>query len=49
MIKFLDFEDDISKVEKQIFDLDSNSINFINEKDKLIKIKNTLLKKIYLI
>ena len=47
MIKYLDFENDISKVEKQIFDLDSNSINFINEKDKLIKIKNTLLKKIY--
>ena len=47
MIKYLDFENDIEKVEKKIDELDSNDINFLKEKEKLKEKKNKLLKSIY--
>lgn len=47
MIKYLDFENDIEKVEKKINELDSNDINFLKEKEKLKEKKNKLLKLLY--
>ena len=47
MIKYLDFENDIEKVEKKIDELQSNDINFLKEKEKLKEKKNKLLKSIY--
>ncbi len=47
MIKYLDFENDIENVEKKINELDSNDINFLQEKEKLQEKKNKLLKSIY--
>ena len=32
MIKYLDFENDIEKIEKKIDELDSNEINFLKKK-----------------
>ena len=40
MIKYLDFENDIENVEKKINELDSNDINFLQEKEKLQEKKN---------
>ena len=47
MIKYLDFENDIEKVEKKIDELDSNDINFLKKKEKLKEKKNKLLNSIY--
>lgn len=47
MIKYLDFENDIEKVEKKINELDSNDINLLKEKEKLKEKKNKLLKLLY--
>ena len=47
MIKYLDFENDIEIVEKKINELDSNDINFLQEKEKLQEKKTKLLKSIY--
>ena len=47
MNKYLDFESDIEILDIKINDLQINDSNFINEKNKLIEKKNTLLKKKY--
>ena len=48
MNKYLDFESDIEILDSKINDLQINDSNFINEKNKLIEKKNTILKKKYL-
>ena len=45
MNKYLDFESDIEILDIKINDLQINDSNFINEKNKLIEKKNTILKK----
>jgi len=47
MNKYLDFESDIEILDTKINDLQINDSNFINEKNKLIEKKNTILKKKY--
>jgi acetyl-CoA carboxylase carboxyl transferase subunit alpha len=47
MNKYLDFESDIEILDSKINDLQINDSNFINEKNKLIEKKNTILKKKY--
>ena len=47
MNKYLDFESDIEILDIKINDLQINDSNFINEKNKLIEKKNTILKKKY--
>ena len=47
MNKYLDFESDIEILDIKINELHINDSNFISEKNKLIKRKNTILKKKY--
>ena len=47
MNRFLDFEEDIEKIENKINDLDKNNTNFNDDKNKLLEKKKNLFKKIY--
>tara|TARA_Y100001970_G_scaffold36909_1_gene45548 strand:+ start:5408 stop:6346 length:939 start_codon:yes stop_codon:yes gene_type:complete len=47
MNKYLDFENDIEKIEKLISDLDISNNKFRSEKAKLLDKKNKILQKIY--
>ena len=47
MIRYLDFENDVEKIEDLINKLDINKQNYKSEKEKLLDKKNNLLKKIY--
>ena len=47
MNKYLDFENDIEKIEKLIADLDISNNQFRSEKAKLLDKKNKILQKIY--
>ena len=47
MIRYLDFEKDIEKLDIQISELDKSKENYQNNKDKFLKKKITILDKIY--
>ena len=47
MNKYLDFENDIEKIDKLITELDKNKNNFKSENSKLLDKKNKLFQKIY--
>ena len=47
MNKYLDFENEIEKLDSKIRELEINDSNFTNEKNKLTEKKNTILKKKY--
>ena len=47
MIRYLDFEKDIEKLDVQISELDKSKENYQNTKDKFLKKKITILDKIY--
>jgi len=48
MIRYLDFETDIEKLDNQINQLDKIDKNFTNQENKLIEKRNNLIKKKYL-
>ena len=47
MNRYLDFENDVEKIENQIKELKINDNNFTKEKNQLLEKKNSILKKIY--
>ena len=47
MNRYLDFENDVEKIENQIKELKINDSNFTKEKNQLLEKKNSILKKIY--